>query len=74
MLDRAILLRLEKAAQEMSDDHGSTSRERAIAKDIKALIDENARLAADNAHLRAEKALIWDKTNTPLCTCHDIET
>lgn len=40
--------------------------------DVVATLAENARLKTDNAHLREEKRLVWEKTNAPLGTCHDV--
>lgn len=43
-----------------------------LQEQVRALEKENERLAADNAHLREEKRLVWEKTNAPLGTCHDV--
>lgn len=73
MLDPFVIDRLEKTAADIMCGVYAIAGFRDIADDIRKLLDEYARVTADNSHLRAEKALIWNHANTPLGTCHDIE-
>jgi hypothetical protein len=62
LFDDAVVDRLEKTADELSDPF-ETQGSNAIAKDIKSLLAEFKRLKADNKFLRDEKARIWRLVN-----------